>query len=115
MGNVYNKIKSHLLIKNAVNIYIACEINLWAYTQDADFTLGDSLFGTVELIKNADFDQYKYSGHVIGFDARGSLSLSEVSGFGKNVIIFGADMSSSVHVDNRKKDNLICGPSYRVR
>ena len=26
---------------------------------------------------------------------------------GKNVIIFGADMSSSVHIDNRNKDILI--------
>ena len=28
---------------------------------------------------------------------------------GKNVIIFGADMSSSVHTDNKKKDILILG------
>ena len=26
---------------------------------------------------------------------------------GKNVIFFGADMSSSMHIDNRKKDILI--------
>ena len=37
-------------------------------------------------------------------DARGSFSLS---GFGKNVIIFCAGMSSSVHNDNRKKGILI--------
>ena len=30
-------------------------------------------------------------------------------GFGINVIIFGVDMSSSVHVDNKKKDILILG------
>ena len=30
-------------------------------------------------------------------------------GFGQNVIIFGADTSSSVHVDNKKKDILILG------
>ena len=29
------------------------------------------------------------------------------SGFGKNVIIFGADLSSSVHVGNMRKDVLI--------
>ena len=29
--------------------------------------------------------------------------------YGKNVIIFGADMSSSVHVDNKGKDILIIG------
>ena len=28
-------------------------------------------------------------------------------GFGKNVIIFGADLSSSVHVGNKRKDVLI--------
>ena len=28
---------------------------------------------------------------------------------GKNFIIFGADMSSSVHVDNKGKDSLILG------
>ena len=37
--------------------------------------------------------------------------MSGSSGFGKNVIIFGVDMSSSVHADNRKKDILILGKS----
>ena len=31
------------------------------------------------------------------------------NGIVKNVIIFGVDMSSSVHVDNKKKDILILG------
>ena len=57
----------------------------------------------VRLTKNADFDKYKYSGYGIGFDGSGSSALSDGSGFGKIVIIFGADMSSSGHVDNRKK------------
>ena len=30
-------------------------------------------------------------------------------GFGKNVTIFGADMSSSVHLDKKNKDILIFG------
>ena len=66
--------------------------------------------GAVEFTKNTDFDRYKYSGYSIGFDARGSFSLSDSSEFGKNVIIFGTHMSSSVHVDkidNKKKDILI--------
>ena len=33
--------------------------------------------------------------------------MSEGSGFGKNVIIFGVDNSSSVHAGNRKNDVLI--------
>ena len=32
-----------------------------------------------------------------------------MAAMGKNVIIFGADMSSSVHVDNKGKDILILG------
>ena len=52
-------------------------------------------------MKNAEKDKYKYLGYGIGFDNQGAFSLSNSSGFGKNVIIFGADMSSSVHVDNK--------------
>ena len=67
-----------------------------------DFMLRNSLFGAVKLTKNADFDKYKYSGYGIGFYAYGTFSLSDSSGFRKNVI-FGADMGSSVKVDNRRK------------
>ena len=35
--------------------------------------------------------------------------LSNGSEFGKIVIIFGADMSSLMHIDNNKKDILILG------
>ena len=59
------------------------------------------------LIKIANPDKYKYSGYGIGFDAHRSFSLSDGSAFGKNVIIFGADTSSSVHTDNKKKGILI--------
>ena len=31
------------------------------------------------------------------------------SGFGKNLIIFGTDMSSSLHIHNKKEDFLILG------
>ena len=55
------------------------------------------------LSKSADFDKYKYSGYNIIVDARRSLSLSIGSRFSKNVLIFVADMSSSGHVDNKKK------------
>ena len=41
------------------------------------------------------------------FDIKSNFSFSN-GGFGQNVIIFGADINSSVHVDN-KKDILILG------
>ena len=71
-------------------------------------TLENCLLGVVKLTKNADIDKYKYSGYAIGFDGHGAL-LHPSGGFGQNIIIFGADMSSSVHVDNEKKYILILG------
>ena len=45
----------------------------------------------------------------MGFDASGSFSLSDGSGFGKIGIMFGVDMSSSMHFGNKEKDILIFG------
>ena len=52
--------------------------------------------------------KYKYTGYGIEFDSRSQFLFTGGS-YGKNVIIFGADMSSSVHVDNKGKDILILG------
>ena len=59
------------------------------------------------MTKNADIDKYGYSGYEIGFDRRSGFSFPG-SGFGQNGLIFGADMSSSTHIDN-KKDILVLG------
>ena len=52
--------------------------------------------------------KYKYSGYGTGFDRRSSFSFLG-GGFGQNVLIFGVDMSSSAHIDNKKKDILVLG------
>ena len=67
--------------------------------------MNNCLFGAVELTKNNDIDWYKYSGYGIGFDRKEKFSVS--NGFGRNCIIFGVGMSSSVHVDNKKKYILV--------
>ena len=90
-----------------VNIYIVYELGA-SSSHNNDPTLKNCLFGAVTLTKNADIDKYGYSGYGIGFDKRSSFSFPG-GGFGQNVIIFGVDMSSSVHVDNKKKDILILG------
>ena len=63
------------------------------------------VFGAVKFTKHPGIDNYKYSGHGLRFDRKGKFSLGNP--FGRNVIIFGVDMSSSVYVDNKKKDILI--------
>ena len=83
-----------------VNIYIVYEMeqsfNISSYP-----TLESCLLGAVELTKHVDVDLYKYFGYGIGFDRKGFYSIgNEV---GRNVIIFVVDMSSSPHIDNKKK------------
>ena len=62
------------------------------------------------MTKNVDdIDKHsEYSGYGIGFDRKSSFSFPS-GGFGQNVLIFGVDMSSSAHIDNKKKDILVLG------
>ena len=80
---------------------------MWDLGYDDYPILENYLFGAVKLVRNTDTDKYKYSEYGIRFDRRGTFSVG--NGFGRNVIIFGVDTNSSVHVDNKKKDNLILG------
>ena len=79
------------------NIYIVYEIIVYKilFTVDRDFMLGNSLFGAVKLTTNADSDKYKYSGYIL------DLMREKVFEFMMSL------MSSSVHIDNKKKDILI--------
>ena len=90
-----------------VNIYIIYSLGSSGFNY-SNPTIKNCLFGRVTLTKNADIDKYRYSGYGIGFERRGRLSFPG-GGFGQNVIIFGADMSSSTHIDNKGKDILILG------
>ena len=66
-----------------VNIYIVYEISK-NYNISSYPTLENCLFGAVSLTKNADIDQYKYSGYGIGFDRKGEFSFG--NRFGRNCI-----------------------------
>ena len=75
-----------------VNIYISYEINLWSFKLCEDPTQGNSLFGVVKLVKNADIYKYKFSGYGIGFDTKDIFSLS-------NAVFL---------VDSQKLNNIWC-------
>ena len=92
---------------NIVNIYLVYKL-CPSSSHNYDPTLKNCLFGAVTITKNADIDRYGYSGYGIGFDRKSSFSFPG-DGFGQNVIIFGVDMSSSAHIDNKKKEILILG------
>ena len=89
-----------------VNIYAFYEINR-NFEIDSYSTPKNCLFGAVKLTKHPDIDKYKYSRYGIRFDRKGFFSLGNE--IGRNVTVFGVDMSSSSHIDNKKKDTLILG------
>ena len=66
------------------------------------------MFTNLKIIENDYPDRCSYSRYGVVFASRSDFSLLEGS-MGKEIIIFGVDMSSSVHTDNKKKDILILG------
>ena len=114
-GGCLKQDQTTLLHGGIVNVYIAYEItdnfNVSSYPR-----LENCLFGAVKLTKNRDIDKYGYSNYGIRFDRKGLFS--HLSGrTGRNVTIFGVDMSSSRKIDNRKKDVLILrkGPTQGLK
>ena len=96
-----------------VNIYVVYELS--STLNSFDPTLEHCLFGAAKLTKYTDIDKHKYSGYGIGFDSKETFMFPNGE-FACNVIIFGADMSASVHDDKKKKDILILGegPTQRL-
>ena len=77
-------------------------MDTWSGGLNSCFALKDCLLGGIKLAKNSDLDKYVYIGYETGFDLRSVFSVFD-SSVGKNVIIFGADISSSACIDNKKK------------
>ena len=100
-GSCLKQDKSTITQKNIVNIYIVYQLGA-STSNISNPTIKNCLFGAVTLTKNTDIDKYGYSGCGIVFDRGSSFSFSG-GGFGQNIIIFGADMNSSPHIDNKKK------------
>ena len=102
-------IKTFLLLKkkSISKIYIfLTKLGPQLRNTNTDFTLSNCLFRSVELTNNADPDKCKYNGYGIGFDSHSEFPFIDGS-VERSVIIFGADINSSVHVDNKGKDILI--------
>ena len=87
---------------NIIIYFIISELDTWSRKLNSDFNLKDCLFGGVKLAENAEPDKYVYSGYGVGFDSGLLFSIPNFD-WGKNVIIFGVDMSSSGDIDNKKR------------
>ena len=64
-------------------------------------SLKHCLFGGVKLAKNTEPDKYGYTAYDIGFNLPSEFSLPDGSMI-KIKIIFGLDISSPAHIDNKK-------------
>ena len=82
-----------------VNIYIVYELKN-RRVNSPDFTAQNCLFRAVKITKNTNTSNYKYSGYGICFDGESDFSFGYITN-GKNVIIFGADMSFSSYSTNK--------------
>ena len=98
-------IKSNISMpEKVINLFISYTLDPQLKNLNTDFTLGNCLFGSEKLTKNADPDKYKYTGYGIGFASRSEFLFADGTYGKKNVIISGADVSSSVHVDKKGKE-----------
>ena len=89
---------------NVINIYCVYKLDPIASSRDTSFTIQDALFGAMQITKNAaDNSKNNYKGYGICFDERSQLGHTMTEGGrthitnGRNVLIFGADMSFSIH------------------
>ena len=102
--NVLTSNNDYVLDKNVVNIYIVYKLDPLASTRDKSYTIQNVLFGAMQITKNAtDYDKNNYKGYVICLDERSEFGHTITEGGhahitdSRNVLIFGADMSFSVH------------------
>ena len=93
---------------NVINIYCVYEIQPIASSRDTTFTFQNALFGAMQITKDAtDNSKNNYKGYSICFDERSQFGHA-ITEDGRahttnrrNVLIFGGDMSFSVHATNR--------------
>ena len=101
---------------NAINIYCVYKLDPIASSRDTSFTIQNALFGAKQITKNAtNNSKSNYKGYGICFDERSEFGHTITEGDfshttdGKNVLIFGADMSFSVHRTNRANHIYLMG------
>ena len=116
-GNHFQEnLKTFPNINNAINIYCVYKLDSIASTRDTSYTIQNALFGAMQITKNViDYDKNNYKGYSICFDERSQFghTITEDgrahTSNGRNVLIFGADMSFSTHATNRANHIYLMG------
>ena len=101
---------------DVINIYCVYKLDPIASSRDTSFTIQDALFGAMQITKNAtDNSKNNYKGYGICFDEGSQFGHTMTEGGrthitnGRNVLLFGADMSFSIHATNRANHMYVMG------
>ena len=100
---------------NVINIYCVYKI---ASTRDDTFTVQNTLFGAMEITKNADTSKHNYKGYGICFDEGGTFGHTireenfDHTTNARKVLILGADMSFSTHKTNKANNIYVMGELF---
>ena len=101
---------------NVINIYCVYKLDPIASSRDTSFTIEDALFGAMQITKNAtDKSKNNYKGYGLCFDEGSQFGHTMSEGGcthitnGRNVLIFGADVSFSIHRTNRANHIYVMG------
>ena len=115
-NNILISNNDHVINTNVINIYRVNKLHPIASSRDESFTMQNALFGAMQITKNAtDNSKNNYKGYGICFDERSEFGHTITEGGfthttnARNVLIFGADMSFSVHATNRANHIYLMG------
>ena len=100
---VQNKVL-HPNNNNVVNIYVVYKLDTKSNTRNTDYTIQNAL----KITKNTDISKNKSEGYGICFGEGGTFTKGNIAN-GKNGIIFRADMSFSIHANNRANNIYVLG------
>ena len=114
-NNVLTSDNDHVINNNVVNIYYVYKLDPIASSRNDTFAIQTALFGAMQITKKTNTSKYDYKGYGTCFDERSEFghTITEC-GFAhttdaRNVLIFGADMSFSVHKTNRANHIYVMG------
>ena len=110
-GNHFQQIKEDMSNNIGISIYCIYKLDSISSSRDDTFTAQNTLFGAMQITKNADTSKYKYKGYGICFDEGGSFSKGNISN-GKNVLIFGVDEGSLLHQNNKANNIYVMGDLF---
>ena len=114
-NNVLTSNNDHAINANVINIYIVYKLDTTASSRDTSFTIQNALFVAMQISKNADNSKNNYRGYGISFDERSEFGHTITEGGfthttdARNVLIFGADMSFSLHATKRANNIYVMG------